>query len=542
MHRFPTAEDEVAEELAAARPGLLPRYAAELPGARAAVLSRLWRALAHEPLPWITRREPARDGLVLWLSDGRRLHGPAADPYATGAYVTAVRLGGEAYEDPARLMTGLRVPHGTALAAELGHSVASLALSRAGRPVGAGTGREVEGRTGRELGDGTGHEVGGGHRRAAGGGAHPKEWPVEDWEWEQRVVDGHPFHPNCRSRPGFSVAEQLAYAPEHGPVVELGLVPVPAAECLVTGAWPEDLRDGGRLLVPVHPWQAAHVLEGGRGDGGFAAHPLMSLRTLAVPGGPHVKTALTARLTSSVRDMSVASVAASAALSAFGEELAARGGGLLHVTRTLAAATAHSPDLAAQWRESPRRYAAAGEHVLPVAALATTGLPQSPLWLADFTHLVLTVGLRLLELGVALEAHGQNLLVVLSSSGAPLRLVYRDLADIRVSPARLARHGIGVSGLPGRILTDDPTALRRKLFGSLVAGALAGTAGSGPALRAALEAGVRGLPRTPDLVALCERPLPAKALTLMRLSPGMPGDLWATLPNPLVLEPGRSGQ
>ncbi|MFJ8198471.1 IucA/IucC family protein [Streptomyces sp. NPDC096152] len=542
MHRFPTAEDEVAEELAAARPGLLPRYAAELPGARAAVLSRLWRALAHEPLPWITRREPARDGLVLWLSDGRRLHGPTADPYATGAYVTAVRVGGEVYEDPARLMTDLRVPHGSALAAELGHSVASLALSRAGRPTGAGTGHEAGG------GAGTGHEAGGGgevgeeHRREAGGEAHPKEWPVEDWEWEQRVVDGHPFHPNCRTRPGFSVAEQLAYAPEHGPVVELGLVPVPAAECLVTGAWPEDLRDGGRLLVPVHPWQAAHVLERGRGDGGFAAHPLMSLRTLAVPGGPHVKTALTARLTSSVRDISVASVAASAGLSAFGEELAARSGGLLHVTRTLAAATAHSPDLAAQWRESPRRYAAAGEHVLPVAALATTGLPNSPFWLADFTRLALTVGLRLLELGVALEAHGQNLLVVLSSSGAPLRLVYRDLADIRVGPARLARHGIGVSGLPGRILTDDPTALRRKLFGSLVAGALAGTAGTGPALRAALETAVRGLPRTPDLVALCEQPLPAKALTLMRLSPGMPGDLWAALPNPLVLEPGRSGQ
>ncbi|MYR59319.1 IucA/IucC family siderophore biosynthesis protein, partial [Streptomyces sp. SID625] len=74
-------------------------------------------------------------------------------------------------------------------------------------------------------------------------------------------------------------------------------------------------------------------------------------------------------------------------------------------------------------------------------------------------------GLGLLELGVALEAHGQNLLVVLSASGAPVRLVYRDLADIRVSPARLARHGIAVPALPERNLTDDPAALRRKLFG-----------------------------------------------------------------------------
>ncbi|PZH14214.1 iron transporter, partial [Streptomyces sp. NTH33] len=305
----------------------------------------------------------------------------------------------------------------------------------------------------------------------------------------------------------------------------------------------------GRLLIPVHPWQAAHVLGRPCEEGVLAAHPLMSLRTLAVPalpGGPHVKTALSARLTSSVRDISMGSVAASAALSAFATDLAARSDGLLHITRTLGAAGAGSADLAALWRESPRTYAGEGEHVLPVAALSTLDLPDSPSWLAEFTRLSLAVCLRLLEWGVALEAHGQNLLVVLSESGTPLRLVYRDLADIRVSPARLARHGIPVPDLPARNLTDDPTALRRKLLGSLVAGALAGTAGSWAALRAALETAVRDLPRTPDLTALCEQPLPAKALTLMRLSPGTPGDQWTGLPNPLVsqavLAPGASGQ
>ncbi|MGC3001341.1 IucA/IucC family C-terminal-domain containing protein, partial [Streptomyces sp. G35A] len=179
-------------------------------------------------------------------------------------------------------------------------------------------------------------------------------------------------------------------------------------------------------------------------------------------------------------------------------------------------------------------YAAAGERLVPVAALATTGLPRSPAWSAAFARLALTVGLRLLELGVALEAHGQNLLVVLSPAGDPLRLVYRDLADIRVGPARLARHGIALPDLPARMVTDDERALRRKLFGSLVAGALAGTAGSGAALRAAVEGAVGDLPRTPDLAALLGEPLPAKALTLMRLSPGAPGDHWTELPNPLL--------
>ncbi|MFJ9350572.1 IucA/IucC family protein [Streptomyces sp. NPDC101237] len=498
MHRPSPIETQLATELAEARPDLVSRYTAELPGARAAVLTRLWRALAHEPLPWVTRRVRGAHSLALRLADGRALHGPHADPYATAAYVRAVRLNGVPYDDPARLMTDLGWPHSAGFAAELGHSAASLALSRA-------------------------------DREAAG-----EEWPGQDWEWEQRVVDGHPFHPNCRSRPGFSVADQLAYGPEHRPAVRLETVPVAAGECLVTGDWPDELRDGKRLLIPVHPWQTAHVLKGGPGEPWRTAHPLMSLRTLALPGGTHVKTALSARLTSSVRDISAYSVEAAATLSSFASDLAARTDGLLHVTRTLGAASADSPDLAAVLRESPEAYAGPGERVLPVAALTTTGLPGSPAWLAGFTRLALTVGLRLLDLGVALEAHGQNLLVVLSGTGAPLRLVYRDLADIRLSPARLTRHGITPPELTGRLVTDDETMLRRKLFGSLVAGALAGTAGSGPALAAALDTAVRDLPATADLTALLEGPLPAKALTLMRLSPETPGDRWAALPNPLA--------
>ncbi|GAA3788433.1 IucA/IucC family siderophore biosynthesis protein [Streptomyces chiangmaiensis] len=498
MPPSPSAETGIADELGLVRPGLSASYAAELPGARSAVLSRLWRALAHEPLPWITRREPAAGGLTLHLADGRRLHGPAADPYATTAYVTEVRLEGRSYDRPGALVTALGVPHGDPFAADLDHSTASLALSRADR-------------------------------------SPDTPEPLTSWAWEQRVVDGHPFHPNCRSRPGFSVAEQLAYGPEHRPLVRLGLVPLDD-DGLVRGEWPKWLWDGERPLVPVHPWQTAHVL-GMPTEEGPTAHPLMSLRTLALPDdGPHVKTALSARLTSSVRDISVQSVETSLVVSDFVGSIAARTDGLLHVTRTLGAVSAHSPDLGAVVRESPEIYAdtATGERVVPVAALPLTGLPSSTAWFAAFTRLALTVGLRLLDLGVALEAHGQNLLVVLSPTGAPRRLVYRDLADIRVSPARLARHGIKAPDLAGRMVTDDETTLRRKLFGSLVAGALASTAGSAPALRRALEPVVRDLPRTADLTALCVEPLPAKALTLMRLSPQRPGDLWTLLPNPLT--------
>nr|WP_261993608.1 IucA/IucC family siderophore biosynthesis protein [Streptomyces sp. 3211.6] len=488
------------------RPGLGPAYEAALDGARSAVLTRLWRALAFEPLPWVVGREQGPDSLRLRLAGGGLLEGPRPDPYATDAHVTEVRLDGRAYRQAARLVAALRVPHGAAgplgaafasFAAELDDSTASLALSRAGQPPG---------------------------ERAE---------PATTWEWEQRVVDGHPYHPNCRSRPGFSVAEQLAYAPEHGPLVGLGLVRVRARECLVSGDWPRELRDGDRILVPVHPWQAEHVLKGEEVLAGPAAHPLMALRTLApAAGGAHVKTALSTRLTSSVRDISAYSVETAAVVSEFAHALAGRLDGRLHVTRTLGAATAYSPDLAAVLREAPEDYARAGERVVPVAALAGTRLARSAEWQARFTRLALSVCLRVLELGVALEAHGQNLLVVLAPDGTPVRLVYRDLADIRISPARLARHGLPVPPLSGRLVTDDETVLRRKMFGSLAAGALAATAGSRRAFGAALAAGLDALPPTADAQAL-RGPLPVKALTLMRLSPGVPGDQWTQLPSPL---------
>ncbi|MFH8887870.1 IucA/IucC family protein [Streptomyces sp. NPDC017949] len=491
--------------MAGERPGLGTAYEAALDGARAAVLTRLWRALTFEPLPWVVGREHGHGSLTLRLTGGRRLEGPPADPYATTAHVSELRLDGRVHRQAARLVTALNVPHGAAFAAELDDSTASLALSRAGQPAG------------------------------------PQKEPATGWEWEQRVVDGHPYHPNCRSRPGFSVAEQLAYAPEHRPLVGLGLVPVRAEECLVTGDWPRELRDGGRILVPVHPWQARHVLKGeGRADAagtgagaGIAAHPLMALRTLApADGGAHVKTALSTRLTSSVRDISGYSIETAAVVSAFAHDLTARLDGRLHITRTLGAATAHSPDLAAVLREPPEAYAGPGEQVVPVAALAGTALARSPSWRAAFARLALSVCLRVLELGVALEGHGQNLLVVLSPTGEPLRLVYRDLADIRISPERLARHGLAVPPLSGRLVTDDELVLRRKLFGSLIAGALASTAGSAAAFGEDLAVALDGAAPTADTEALRAGPLPVKALTLMRLSPGVTGDRWAELPHP----------
>lgn len=533
------AEAEFAAELARIRPGLAAAYAEALPGARSTVLGLLWRGLLYEPVPGVAGRESAHGRIR--LSDGRLLTGPCRLPYDVGAGEdSSVLLDGRVCLRPGELVAALGLPGAARFGADLDRGVASLALARAGAGTGSGAGLDE-----RSL-----------------------EW------FEQSVVDGHPYHPCCRNRPGVSVAEQLAYMPEHRPVVDLDLIAVPVSQCVVVGAWPDWLRDIDRLLLPAHPWQSRHVLRelGLRPlvAGGIPARPLICVRTLApVGGGPHLKTAFSTRMTSNVRDISPGSIRDSAPLSAMLVDLTRRLDGGLRITRNLAAACAvvngePSADLAVLLRESPSEYARAGETVLPVAALIVRppnggppligGLPaagrrQAVGWLGEFARLAWGAGLGLLAFGVALEAHGQNLLVVLDRRGRPLRLVYRDLADIRVSPARLRRNGLTPPPLSPRLITDDPDELRAKLFGSLVGttfSSLVSALGQGDrevearlwaAVAAAAVQVFDDLPATADVradrTALLGTELPVKAHTLMQLDGGPAGDRWARLPNPL---------
>ncbi|MFE7512791.1 IucA/IucC family protein [Streptomyces sp. NPDC057540] len=552
------AEDGIADRLADVAPRLLAAYRRELPPARAAVLGRLWRALLHEPLPGVTARDP--DGGRVDLADGRVLSGPPRLPHdlvVPGEEMT-VRLDGRVHDRPAALLAALGLPGATALVTELDHSVASLALSRAGA---ADT--EGGGRAGTEAGAGAGADGAPGDPLAS---------------VEQGIVDGHPYHPCCRSRPGLSVAEQLAYAPEHRPVVRLDLVAVPAATCRVAGQWPARLRDGDRLLLPVHPWQSEHVLPGlghlPYVTGAIPARPLMSVRTLApLDGGPHLKTALTTRMTSAIRDISPGGVENSAPLSALLAHVVADLAGTFRITRNLAGASAlvrggPSADLAVLLRESPAAAAGlrAGETIVPVAALAarpagdgpplirtllaSAGAPDAGAdWLAAFAALAVPPLLRLLARGVAPAAHGQNLLVVLDAHARPRRLVYRDLADVRLSPDRLARHGYDAAPVGGRVIDDDPAVLRTLLFGHLfgttfgtLVSALADrdrTAGARlwAAVAAAAHRAYDGLPATPenraDRAVLFAPELRIKALTLMRLR-GADHDAWIPVANPLA--------
>jgi siderophore synthetase component len=361
-----------------------------------------------------------------------------------------------------------------------------------------------------------------------------------------------------------SIADVLAYAPEHHPVVRLALLPVPADRWQGSGTWPPQLRDGDTILVPLHPWQRDHVLARHPGltvvEETIPARPLLSLRTLAPLGtlpGCHLKTALDVQVTNYRRTISPAEVADGPPLSDLVSALVDKAGygDSLRVMRELGGGAVcvdgrPSASLAAMIRESTECYLGPGEIAVPLTAVHATGaavISGSPMrWMTDFAGLVLPPALTLLSMGVALEAHGQNTLVVLRD-GRPVRVLYRDLDGVRVSPRRLARCGVTLPPLLGTRAGDDVDALRTKLFGGLISGVfselidvLGRTRQADPRALWGVVAEVgrqvyAGLPGHDDATSFFGDTMPLKATIAMRLAENPGKAQWTPVPNPLAL-------
>jgi siderophore synthetase component len=525
------AERTTADTLDRIRPDLAGPYAAALPGARAAVLGRLWGALTREPIAGIASVIREAGHRIVHLADGRRVSGPAtlAEPFAAAPDGFTLTLDGTGYDHPAALLHALRLPgHADRLRAELADSVANLALARAAQP-------------------------------SPDHGA-PALTRLDSADAEQLVVDGHPLHPCCRTRLGMSTAEILAYAPEHHPTVALEYVDVPEDRWVSTGTGLPP-----RLLM--HPWQREHLLDrypGLRRTGDTVpARPLMSLRTLAL-GGAHVKTAVDVQMTSAVRTVSPAAIHNGPLLST----LVASTGLVDIMAETAAGAVlvdgAPCRSLAMVRRQAPRP--APGEIIMPMAALAarspadgrplaaraiTIGYAGSPAgFFTDLVNLLFPPLTALLHLGVALEAHGQNMCLALRG-GRPVRLLYRDLGGVRVSPRRLAAAGLPAPPLRGDLPTDDPRVLRTKLAAALLSSVVSELVAllgreydTDPAqlwtvADRALARAYDALPDTAraDGEALRGEPWPLKATTSMRLADDPLDDQWTWLDNPLRERP-----
>jgi hypothetical protein len=429
-------------------------------------------------------------------------HYDAALPGARVAVLRRLRLAiereplpGAVYAEMDPIELAAKLWPGTAFVAEIANSVANLALAHADRVP----------RTMPAPGD-----------------------PDGLGRIEQLETDGHPLHPGCRTRAGMTVADVLAYAPEHRPVIRLRRLRVPA----------ERWHGTAQPVLYAHPWQAARLLREypWLTDAGPTRpmRPLMSLRTVApVSGGPHLKTAVDVQMTSAVRTVSPAAVHNGPILSAFLTRITADLPiDILAETEAGAVITDHGPDrrLAHLVRRAPRL--GPGETAIPLGVFTSTflDLVDDPYrWLEDLTAILFAPLTTVLARGVALEAHGQNTLVVLRDR-RPVRILYRDLGGVRVDRA------LGLD-LHGDLLTDDPAVLRTKLaaaalgtVASQLVDAFADRHGAEPdRLWAIVAAGLRGCPR------LLTEPLPVKATTAMRLAADPLDDIWTHQPNPMAV-------
>ncbi|MGK9052809.1 IucA/IucC family protein [Neorhizobium petrolearium] len=317
-------------------------------------------------------------------------------------------------------------------------------------------------------------------------------------ELEGALDEGHPYHPCYKARTGFSIADHAAYGPETGKAFQLVWLLVarkhlrqalPGSEKafwlaeLGQETWEIiqirrqelGLPDEEFGLLPLHPWQwqtlretllsgwiaggEAHHL-GPMGDRYVATQSVRSLLNVDRPLAASVKLPMNMVNTSSKRILEPHSVCTAPPLSnwiagivqsdpAFVEEYP------LAILREYAGiiADAGGPlagQIGAIWRENAEASLLPGEAIVPFNALMMVeadGRPYAHEWIERFGLMpwmnrlleiaVLPVWHLLVWHGIAVEAHGQNMLLV-HRDGWPVRLILRDFHEsVEFSPGFL---------------------------------------------------------------------------------------------------------
>ncbi|MBG0825577.1 siderophore biosynthesis protein [Planomonospora sp. ID91781] len=299
----------------------------------------------------------------------------------------------------------------------------------------------------------------------------------------------HPVYPTARCRAGLSDGDLTAYAPEFAPSFELRWAAVPRER--VTGTSPGappmapdftrvglagELADT-HVLFPVHPLAlpAVRAIPWAvpAPEPYLTVRPTLSMRTVEVDARTHLKLPLP---TSTLGLRNRRSIKPGTLADGARAELLLRriaGPRILLADEQVHAHTGHEY-LAWLVRRLPP-----GE-IVPVAALLAP-LPEGgtvaeelaarrhggvggaggvEALLTEYLRLLFASGVRLLvRYGVALEAHQQNLALVLDGDGPP-RLLVKDNDGLLASPGRLRAAGTAVPDFAdGRMLTDDPHAL-----------------------------------------------------------------------------------
>ncbi|WP_415639317.1 IucA/IucC family protein, partial [Paracoccus nototheniae] len=287
---------------------------------------------------------------------------------------------------------------------------------------------------------------------------------LTDLALEAALIEGHPYHPGFKARTGFSDADNAAFGSEGAATIRPLWLHVDPALVTRTGSDPAaGWAPPG--AIPVHPWQwrqmqadptVRALLAEGRlaplTNEGPAMQATASLRTLAArDGGDHLKLSLGVGVTSSRRDLVPWSVAVAPAISDWLGRVVASDPALAGLAilpehgAVIVARGALGGRLAAIRRNPPPVGA------VPLSALGLREPDGRPLiadwlarhgtraWVGQLLAVLRPVWHLMTHHAIALEAHGQNLLIT-HDDGWPTGLVARDFSEsLEYVPRLLAR-------------------------------------------------------------------------------------------------------
>ncbi|WP_141556172.1 IucA/IucC family protein [Bacillus wiedmannii] len=311
-------------------------------------------------------------------------------------------------------------------------------------------------------------------------------------EFESHLIDGHPYHPSYKARIGFQYRDNFQYGYEfmrpikiiwiaaHKKYATVGYENEMIYDNILKGeigahtleTYMERIHSAGcnpkqYVFILVHPWQwenfiipnyADHIQDkniiylGQSADDYCAQQSMRTLRNVTNPKRPYVKLSLNILNTSTLRTLKSYSVVSAPAISNWLSDVVSQDSYLRDESRIILLKEFSSVtydtnkkatygSLGCIWRESVHKYLDEQEDAVPFNGLYAKekdGTPVIDAWLNKYgienwlrlliQKAIIPVIHLVVEYGIALESHGQNMILV-HKEGLPVRIALKDFHE-----------------------------------------------------------------------------------------------------------------